>query len=341
MTAGDKAPEQDAGKGASPSAVPVCASESGKLGLSRVVEIDASGGPEFGGKDGRRHDFLTDHEVVLTFDDGPMRAYTRRVLAALAAQCTRATFFMVGRMAAADPTMVREVMAEGHTVAAHTWSHKNLRELGTKAAEQDFELGISAINRAAKGTAAPFFRFPYLSENSAILERAADRGIATFWIDVDSKDYLTRNSKEVHRRIMAQLNAKGKGIILMHDIQPSTVGALPGLLEELRKRGYKVVHVTPKTSLTTVSTYDAAVAKAFASKLKALRDNPIADRSVVWSADPAANGDKPSGAAPADEELPWQQPASTADASSKPVARKKKSPPTAIDPPWQLQPFGY
>ena len=102
------------------------------LGVSRVVEIDTSAGPRFGVQY-KEHDLLADGEVVLTFDDGPLRAYTKPVLEALQAHCTKATFFVVGRMAVADPEMVREYARLGHTVGIHTWSHANLH--GADAAQ--------------------------------------------------------------------------------------------------------------------------------------------------------------------------------------------------------------
>src|SRR6476619_3704261 len=71
------------------------------LGVSRVAEIDTSSGPRFGFQY-KEQDILADGEVVLTFDDGPLRPYSRPVLEALAAHCTKATFFVVGRMAVAD-----------------------------------------------------------------------------------------------------------------------------------------------------------------------------------------------------------------------------------------------
>src|SRR5262245_60158951 len=96
------------------------------LGVSRVIEVDTSGGPWFGTPHGNP-DFLAPGEVVLTFDDGPAPRTTRPILQALAAQCTKATFFMVGEMAAEHPEMVREVIEQGHTAGTHTWSHVNLR----------------------------------------------------------------------------------------------------------------------------------------------------------------------------------------------------------------------
>ena len=114
----------------------------GALGVSRVVEIDTSSGPLFGAPY-KEPSFLADGEVVLTFDDGPLRAYTMPVLDALAAHCTKATFFLVGRMAVADPEMVKEYARRGHTVGTHTWSHANLQALTPLKARAEIELGFS------------------------------------------------------------------------------------------------------------------------------------------------------------------------------------------------------
>ncbi len=137
---------------AAQSAPPVaaCATHDDVLGLSRMVEVDAAGGPLFGRVASGGYDFLKDGEVVLTFDDGPLRAYTRAVLKALDKHCTKATFFMVGRMAVADPEMVREVASHGHTVAAHTWSHAKLQGLAPDKAKDEIELGFSAVAQALR-----------------------------------------------------------------------------------------------------------------------------------------------------------------------------------------------
>ncbi|MGL4397752.1 MAG: polysaccharide deacetylase family protein, partial [Hyphomicrobium sp.] len=201
--------------------IDACAAKPDVLGLSRVVEVDTANGPVFGGSH-KGNNFLADGEVILTFDDGPMRAYTRQVLKALADHCTKATFFMVGRMAVADPAMVKEVAAAGHTVASHTWSHQNLKALGVAKGTKEFELGASAVSAALGTPSAPFFRFPYLNEGKHVADHLKERNTASFFIDVDSKDYLTRDPKKMHDKIMGQLMAQRKGIILMHDIQPST-----------------------------------------------------------------------------------------------------------------------
>jgi peptidoglycan/xylan/chitin deacetylase (PgdA/CDA1 family) len=303
-----------------PAAVPDCARDPDKLGIERVVEIDAAEGSVFGSSH-RYNDFLKDREVVLTFDDGPMRAYTRRVLAALEAHCTRATFFMVGRMAAADPAMVKEVIAAGHTAGTHTYAHKNLKPLGFAKARADFEMGVSTITKAAGTPIAPFFRFPYLSENRQLLDYIKKRETATFYIDVDSKDFQTRNSDIVFNRVMAQLGKTGKGIILMHDIQPSTVGMMPRLLDALHDKGYKVVHIVPKWAATTVAEFDDPAEAELAAKSGKARKDPLAGRSVVWTmpaaakagedaaaaAAPAAKRAAPAAAQAKNDALPWTQ----------------------------------
>ncbi len=262
-----------------------CRRRPGMLGVSRKVEIDASGGPRFGLQQYKENDFLRDKEVVLTFDDGPLRRHTRAVLAALAAHCTQATFFMVGRMAASDPEMVREVARQGHTVALHTWSHRNLRAIGIERARQEIELGASAVQRALGQPVAPFFRFPYLADSQATLAYLAQRNLAVFSIDNDAYDYRTSSAGTVQRNILRSLESKRKGIALFHDIQPSTARALKDLLDALAERGFKVVHVVPKTRATTLAKYDelaeAEVAKRSRTPLAAM-----ARRSIVY---PIAN----------------------------------------------------
>lgn len=327
---------------ADPAAVPACASDPGKLGIERVVEIDAAEGSVFGSSH-RYNDFLKDREVVLTFDDGPMRAYTRKVLAALEAHCTRATFFMVGRMAAADPAMVKEVIAAGHTAGTHTYAHKNLKPLGFIKARADFEMGISTITKAAGTPVAPFFRFPYLSENRQLLDYIKTRETATFFIDVDSKDFQTRNSDIVFNRVMAQLEKARKGIILMHDIQPSTAGMMPRLLDALHDKGYKVVHIVPKWAATTVAEFDAPAEQALAVKASTDRKEPLAGRSMVWNMPEAEEAAGDAGAAGTaakrssattqakNESLPWTQ-------KPKPAA-KRRTAPKEEDLPWHTRVF--
>jgi peptidoglycan/xylan/chitin deacetylase (PgdA/CDA1 family) len=275
--------------------VEACATTGNGIGMSRIVEVDASGGPLFGRVHSGGYDFLADGEVVLTFDDGPLRPHTPAVLKALAEHCTRATFFMVGKMAVADPEMVREVASRGHTVAAHTWSHAKLQGLPADKAKEEIELGFSAVAQALEAPMAPFFRFPYLRPSAASMGYLKTRDVASFTIDVDSRDFRTRDPEAVKKAVLTQLAGTRKGIILFHDIQPSTAHALPGLLAEMKERGFKVVHLVPKKTATTLPEYDTRAAKLITRKLAAAKD-PLATRAVTW---PQSDGK------PGAEVLPW------------------------------------
>ena len=291
--------------------VDACATRPDVLGLSRVVEVDTKGGPLFGRGTNGGFDFLADGEVVLTFDDGPLRAYTRAVLKALDEHCTKATFFMVGRMAVADPAMVREVASHGHTVGAHTWSHAKLQSLESDKAKDEIELGFSAVAQTMQGPVAPFFRFPYLRPSKAAVDYLKTRDVASFTIDVDSRDFRTRNGAEVQKSVLAQLAARHKGILLFHDIQPSTAHAIRGILDELKARGFKVVHIVPKTPVATLADYDTRAAREITSRKQTTEKQPLAPRSLVWSQTGSA---KSSG-----ETLPWEQPGA---ASRQPTTTK-------------------
>ncbi len=234
---------------------------SNALGVSRVVELDTFKGPKYGLQQYKQHDFLKHKEVVLTFDDGPTNIYTIPILKALSDHCTKATFFMVGEMARANPALVRKVAALGHTVGTHTWSHQNLGRRSKKRSIKEIELAISVISKALGRPAAPFFRFPYLSDPKRMITHLQNRNIGIFSIDVDSKDYLTRSGTRVTNKIMRDLKRDGKGIILFHDIQKSTARAIPGLLKKLKAKGYKVVHIKPKDKGVTDANFDLTAAR--------------------------------------------------------------------------------
>jgi peptidoglycan/xylan/chitin deacetylase (PgdA/CDA1 family) len=234
------------------------------LGVSRVVEIDAAGGPGFGFEHFKRYHFLRDKEVVLTFDDGPWPANTPAVLKALADECLKATFFEIGKHATWHPEITKQVIDAGMTLGTHTWSHKDLARnpyaKDLEQAEQEIEMGNSAVHMAAAGApVAPFFRFPDLQHPPQLLSYLAERNIAIFSTDIDSRDFKLHKPDQVIKSVMTQLDKRGKGILLMHDFQRNTAEALPELLRQLKAGGYKVVHMVPKQQLTTIPKYDELV----------------------------------------------------------------------------------
>lgn len=240
------------------------------LGVSRVIDIDTSTGPLFGdlSRYPREATFLGPKEVVLTFDDGPMPWITKSILDTLDSHCTRATFFSVGRMAVAYPASVRDVMARGHTVGTHTWSHPlSLRRLNPEAAIEEVERGFAAVALAAGQPIAPFFRFPGLNDNAALLTHLQSRGVGSFTVDVVSNDSYIPDAARLAQRTLAAIEARGGGIVLFHDIKVSTARALPEILNELNRRGYKVVHLRSKHVFEPLPQYQAALGPVVAKAM--------------------------------------------------------------------------
>jgi peptidoglycan/xylan/chitin deacetylase (PgdA/CDA1 family) len=186
--------------------------------------------------------------VVLTFDDGPVSGPTERILAALKAECVHATFFMLGRNAAAHPTLAKRVLAEGHTVAHHTYKHPLLNRMPVEDAEAEIDHGIAAVEAAVYGEPGapprtPLFRFPGLASSPALLERLKARGIAVFGADLWPGDWNPMTPERERALLIKRLMRTGGGIVLLHDIQPKTAAMLPGLLRELKRRDFHIVHV--------------------------------------------------------------------------------------------------
>ncbi len=254
-----------------------CANPDG-LGVSRMVVIDTTGGPGFGFLQYKQFDFLTDKEVVLTFDDGPWPT-TPAVLKALADECTKAIFFPVGKHTSYHPEILKQVFAAGHTVVSHTWSHAHLdsKKLTEAQMKEEIEKGFSAVKMAIGTAPAPFFRFPGLGHTQVALGYLASRNISMFSVDVDSNDFKSSGPDQVVNNVMTKLDKQGKGVILMHDLQKHTAVALPALLRRLKAGGYKVVQMKAKEQLETLPEYDAMLVKD--QKVPAVASRPIS--SVV------------------------------------------------------------
>jgi peptidoglycan/xylan/chitin deacetylase (PgdA/CDA1 family) len=239
-----------------------CAGNASALGVTRTVEIDTTAGPGFGFEHYKVHDFLEPKEVVLTFDDGPQVTTTKAILDALDAHCAKATFFSIGKMALGMPEIIRDVAKRGHTVGTHTWSHARLRKAkSSDDAVSEIERGFSAVNRAVGSPISPFFRYPVLEDTKETLEHLSNRNIAIFSTDIDSRDYVPQTPDRLVKAVMDKLEKKGKGIVLMHDIQPTTAKAMPLLLGELKAKGYKLVHLTAKHDAQTIAEFDQLIEK--------------------------------------------------------------------------------
>src|SRR5262252_1968653 len=224
------------------------------LGVSRVVEIDTTGGPGFGFEHFKAYDFLTDHEIVLTFDDGPWPGHTPAVLKALADQC------------------MKQVAAAGHTVGSHTWSHKDLSKVSEQEGKDEIEKGIAAVSIAlGNKPVGPFFRFPALKHPPELVKYVGERNVGIFSTDMDSFDFKMRKPEQVIASVMKKLEKHGKGIILMHDFQQATSRAAPELLKKLKDADYKVVQVVGKTPVEPKKEYVDMVLKEIGGGLEAAR----------------------------------------------------------------------
>jgi peptidoglycan-N-acetylglucosamine deacetylase len=227
------------------------------LGTSRTIAVDPNEHHRLGSFQYRETLPLNDREVVITFDDGPLPPFTSHILDTLAKECVKATFFMVGRMARAYPHLTKRVYAEGHTIGNHSQNHPfSFARMTVDQASREIEDGFTSI-RTALGEPSGvtrFFRIPGLLRQTSVETYLASRGYMTWSVDLMADDWTRISAGEVVRRALDRLEARGRGILLLHDIQPATALGLPTLLQELKARGYRIVHVVeagpdhPKTA---------------------------------------------------------------------------------------------
>lgn len=225
-----------------------CPGHPDAIGTSRTIYVDPTDHPRVGTMQYPETLPLADHEVVLTFDDGPLPPKSSRVLDILASECVKATFFSVGRMAQAYPNVLRREFAEGHSIGTHTQNHPlNFKHAPLTTVEEEVNEGITSVSAALDDPkdVAPFFRIPGLERAQHVEDYLNSRGLMIWSADFPADDWKHIKAPEVYRRALTRIEAKHKGILLLHDIQPATVAALPLLLRELKRRGYHIVHVEP------------------------------------------------------------------------------------------------
>jgi peptidoglycan-N-acetylglucosamine deacetylase len=225
-----------------------CPGNPDALSTSRVISVSAATTPRVGRKQFPATLPLADKEVVLTFDDGPWPATTSAVLDALRRECVRATFFLVGRNAAAHSELARRELAEGHTVAHHSFRHPLLNRMGGAAAEAEIDRGFAAVDQALYGDGSrrprtPFFRFPGFASTPYLLDRLAARNIVVFGADLWAGDWTPMSPGRELSRTVERLRAARGGIVLFHDTKRQTAVMLPAFLRSLKAGGYRIVHV--------------------------------------------------------------------------------------------------
>jgi len=236
---------------AAPAAAADCPGHPDALGTSRTLVVDPTEHPRIGSM--QYHDTLPleDHEVVLTFDDGPLPPYANRVLQTLASQCVKATYFIIGQQAREHPEIVREIHAAGHTIGTHSQNHPlRFERMPIEKVKAEVEDGIASVTAALgdPSEVAPFFRIPGLLRAEGVETYLASNSLMTWSADLVADDWRHLSASEVLHRALTRLEARGKGVLLLHDIQPSTALMLPKLLRELKRRGYRIVQVVPASA---------------------------------------------------------------------------------------------
>ncbi len=258
-----------------------CPGHPDALGTSRVLAVDPAEYPRVGIMQYPQSLPLADKEVVLTFDDGPLARYSNQILDELAAQCVKATYFLVGEMARAYPATVRRIYEEGHTIGTHSEDHPaRFDKIPIDKVRWEIDQGIADV-AAALGDpkkVAPFFRIPGLGRTEAVEQELAARGLAVFSSDTVADDWHHRiKPEQIIAIAMRRLEKRGRGILLLHDIHPATAAALPGLLKELKDNGFRIVQVVPAPSAVAP---EIPVAGASAPALAAATPSAADDSSA-------------------------------------------------------------
>jgi peptidoglycan/xylan/chitin deacetylase (PgdA/CDA1 family) len=227
-----------------------CPGNPNALGTSRTIAVDPATMPRIGTVQYRNTLPLNDHEVVITFDDGPLAPYSNRILDALAAECVKATYFLVGRMASADPALVRRIYNAGHTIGTHSQNHPlTFDQMDLPRIQREVTSGIASVQAAAGDprAVAPFFRIPGLLRSQSVEHYLASKSIAVWSVDAVADDWFKQVTPgDIVKKSMARLAEKDhRGVLLLHDIHPATAMAVPTLLRELKAKGYRVVQAVP------------------------------------------------------------------------------------------------
>lgn len=238
------------GLGSPGAAAAECPGHPNALGTSRVLVVDPQEHPRIGAMQYKETLPLRDHEVVLTFDDGPVPKYSNQVLQILADECVKATFFTIGRQAKADPEGVRKLAAAGHTIGTHSQNHPlSFNRMTLDQVKPEVDQGIASTAAALSDPSAlsPFFRVPGLLRGEAVENYAGTLGLQMWSADFLADDWRSISGTKVYELAIKRLEARGKGILLLHDIHARTVDALPKILTELKAKGYRIVHVVAAT----------------------------------------------------------------------------------------------
>ena len=180
--------------------------------------------------------------IAMTFDDGPSAENTPRLLEMLKQRNIKATFFLIGQNVAANPDLVRRILADGHEIGNHSWTHPQLSKLSDDRVTMEITKTQDAI-KDASGFTPSLLRPPYGAITPRQREWVEDRfGLNVILWSVDPFDWKRPGASVITQRILSQV--RPGAIILSHDIHKQTVDAMPATLDGLIAKGYKFATVS-------------------------------------------------------------------------------------------------
>lgn len=196
---------------------------------------------------------LAAHEYVVTIDDGPSAETTPKLLDVLRAHCVMATFFLIGQKAAANPGLVKEILAQGHAIGSHSYRHPNLTTMTEAEIVEEMLKGVDAVEAAEDGgrrtKGGRLARLPGSGNSSPIvsatlIQALHQKGLTVAGYDLSPQDWRNSPPEESFKRLFHAI--RDRGVIVFHDGQPNTILLLPMVLEELSRRGGKIRQLVPR-----------------------------------------------------------------------------------------------
>lgn len=244
--------------------------------------------------------------IAITFDDGPNPETTNKLLKILADRGVKATFFVLGSRAEQSPDILRAMVAAGHEVANHSWNHPQLNKIPVASADKQIE-DTNTVIQNATGVKPRYLRPPYGAMNATLQRHIEEKyGMTFIYWSVDPLDWKVRDSNAVYDQIMRQV--RPGAIILSHDIHPTTVAAMPRVIDALLEKGYKFKTVSELIALDRPAPKVAsAAAPAAAAAVKKKPAKPPEAKPANGSAKPvnispvpvsATSGTKPPASVP-------------------------------------------
>jgi len=188
--------------------------------------------------------------VALTFDDGPHPKITPWILDHLDRVGARATFFLVGKQVDLYPELVREIVARGHTVGSHSYTHRDMRQLSALEVERELVRSRAAIRRAA-GVNVTLFRPPGGRYDEVVRQATGLWGYTTVFWTANISNYAGQPAHSVKSGLLRDIQPSG--VCLLHNGEDETVQILPDLLQELKRRGFKMVPLPSSRSGATLA----------------------------------------------------------------------------------------